>query len=418
MTDHARLTRRTAIKTSGLLAATALGSTASADPPGNGRRDDTLRLFSEAAVPGALEVSTQGTLAYVAVGDGLAVVDWHNPNRPAVVGGMTASAPAGGILDVKVDGDLAALASNGGPGITLVDVSDPTDPTELAFVDVGHHIHNCFLDDGYAYLTVNESGDAAFSESRTTIVDVSDPTDAAVVGEYRLKDDFPAFALGGQAACHDVYVQDDVLYQAFWDAGVVVADVSDPSDPELLAQFGNAPDADDPGFDGAGYLTRPGNAHYVQPSPDGDLVYVGAETFPGNVVTNPEDEDYGGIRIFDVSDGDDPRQVGEIRPPSVDAFRTSHNFDVTANRVHASWYDGGVTVHDVSDPTNPETRMRYRTEDTSFWGAVAERGFTVASDIGGGLVVLHEDRGRQSAPGFEGTGSPDTPMLGMGADAY
>jgi len=406
--------RRDFLKVTGALGLSGIAGIGSASPPGNGNgrgTDDTLRLFSKQAVDGSLEVSTQGNYAYVATGDGLAVVDWHNPTRPELVGSMTASDPAGSILDAKVEGDLASLASNRGPGITLVDVSDPTDPTEIGFVDVGHHIHNNFLADGYAYLTVNESGDAAFSEARTTIVDVNDPTDPAVVGEYRLKDDFPEFALGGVSPCHDIYVQNDVLYQAFWGSGVVVVDVSDPTDPQLLAQFGNAPGADGPGFDLERYLTPPGNAHYVQPSPDGDLVYVGAETFPGVVLDEPQDDDYGGITVFGVSDYDDPQELAEIRPPDVDVFRTSHNFDVTANRLHVSWYDGGVTVHDVSDPANPDTLASYRTDDTSFWGAEAARGFTVASDIGGGLVFLHEDRGKRESPGFDGTGRPDSPGM-------
>ncbi|WP_416839551.1 LVIVD repeat-containing protein [Haloferax sp. DFSO52] len=375
---------------------------------------ESLRLFGDVAVSGALEVSTQGNYAYVATGDGLSVVDWTTPGRPNVVGTMTASAPAGGILDAKVDGDLAALASNGGPGITLVDVSDPTTPTEYGFVDVGHHIHNVFLHEGYAYLTVNESGSGPFSEARTTIVDVSDPTAPTTVGAYRLKDDFPGYAAGGVNPCHDIYVQDDVLYQAFWDAGVVVADVSDPTDPQTITQFGAAPMADTPvgdSFPTERYLTAPGNAHYVQPSPDGSLVYVGAETFPDGFVSNPDNDDYGGIRVFDVSNPASPMELARIDPPNVDAFRTSHNFDVTANRLHASWYDGGVTVHDVSDPANPETLSGYHADGSSFWGAQAARGFTVASDIGGGLVFLHEDTGQQRPPAFEGTARPTTPGI-------
>ena len=406
-----KLPRRQFLKLSG---AASLAGFAGVTSARGTDRTDSLRLFGEAAVSGSLEVSTQKNYAYVATGDGLAVVDWRTPGRPEVVGTLTAAAPAGGILDAKVEGDLVALASNGGPGITLVDVSDPTDPMEYGFVDVGHHIHNAFLHDGYAYLTVNESGDNAFSEARTTILDVSDPTDPQTVGAYRLKDHFPAFAAGGVSPCHDIYVQDDTLYQAFWDAGVVVADVSDPTDPQTITQFGDAPEADTPmggSFPLERYLTAPGNAHYVQPSPDGGLVYVGAETFPDDFVENPDNDDYGGIRVFDVSDPTTPMELARIDPPNVDAFRTSHNFDVTANRLHASWYDGGVTVHDVSDPANPETLSSYYADGSSFWGAEAARGFTVASDIGGGLVFLHEDSGKRRPPAFEGDESPTSPGI-------
>ncbi|MEA5387270.1 hypothetical protein VB779_09530 [Haloarculaceae archaeon H-GB11] len=189
---------------------------------GTGASVSDLRLFSEAAVGNSHEVVTQGRYAYVATGSGMAVVDWRNPGRPEVVASLDASDPAGGILDVKVEGDLALLSSNGGPGITLVDVSDPANPEEITFFDLGHDVHNGFLLDGHAYLTVNESVDNVFSEARTAIVDVSDPSSPSKVGEYRLGDHFPKFAASGVAPCHDIYVQDDLLYQAYWDAGCVV----------------------------------------------------------------------------------------------------------------------------------------------------------------------------------------------------
>ena len=87
--------------------------------------------------------------------------------------------------------------------------------------------------------------------------------------------------------------------------------------------------------------------------------------------------------------------MARIEPPEIDGFRTSHNFDVTNNRLHVSWYAGGVTIHDVTDPAAPEEEGHYAAEGSSFWTAVSERAFTVASDIGGGLVVLHADRGKK-----------------------
>lgn len=89
-------------------------------------------------------------------------------------------------------------------------------------------------------------------------------------------------------------------------------------------------------------------------------------------------------------------------PPDVSGFRTSHNFDLTANRLHSSWYAGGIRLFDVTDPSTPDERAVYRTDDTSFWTAVNARGFTVASDTAGGLLFLHDDRGRIRPPGFDG----------------
>lgn len=79
-----RTTRRTTLKTIGLLVFTGTAGVAAGSPAGNGRGngDNSLRRFSEVTVPGAQEVVTQETWAYVATGDGFAVVDWRNPNRP------------------------------------------------------------------------------------------------------------------------------------------------------------------------------------------------------------------------------------------------------------------------------------------------------------------------------------------------
>ncbi len=168
-------------------------------------------------------------------------------------------------------------------------------------------------------------------------------------------------------------------------------------DDELFEQ-----DFDDPDYLGRLFLP-PGNAHYAQPPPDGDYVYVGAETFPGSVgVSDPDEDDFGGIKVFDTSDLSNPEFVTRIDPPSVDGFRTSHNFDVTDNRLHISWYEGGARVFDSSDPANPEERAAYNPDGSSFWTAVSARGMTVASDIGGGLVFLNDDRGDKRPPSFGG----------------
>jgi hypothetical protein len=441
--------RRTVLKSLGAGALT-VGSigTVSAKNHDNGTHgqgsDDDLRLFAEQAVDNSHELVTQKHYAYVATGDGFAVADWRNPGRPETVAEVTVPESNPGILDVKVDGDLLGVAYNGTEGARFYDVSDPTSPEPLSFYDPGSHIHNMFLADGYAYLTLD-----SFANPACGIVDVTDPENPTSVGQYTLTDDFPEFGPALTNVLHDVYVQDDYLYMAFWDAGVVIADVSDKSSPETVAQFGEAPTADEPAdlFDDDGnlipanyreyvteYYGSPGNAHYVQPSPDGDYVYVGAETFPGennvgDIDGDGEDETvdvpgvYGGIDVWDVTDYENPENVATIEAPDVSgAFRTSHNFDVTNNRLHSSWYAGGVRVHDITDPTNPEELYSYQEDGVQFWTAVRGRGFTLGGIYGagsdtGGFVVLHADRGKKTPPGFDSADAPSEPETGLPEEA-
>lgn len=387
-------TRRTVLKTTAGLAVTGFaGVTAARGGHGNGKSDDSLRLFSEEAVGGATEVVTQNNHAFVATGGGLTILDWKNPGQPEVlVDDM--EVPGVAVWDVKVDGDLLAISSQGensrgddgdpaAIGTHFYDISDLSDPEFLStWSETPAGVHNHFLDGDIAYIC----REAPFDDSALKIVDVSDPENPTLLSEWRVEDDHPDLE-GGAFFIHDVYVQDNLAYLAYWNAGAWVLDVSDPENPVEVAGFGEAPDAP--------LLAPPGNAHYVQPSPDGDHVYVGAETF---VLDEP-----GPIDVWDVTDFDSPMKVVTIEAPDLTGvFRTSHNFDVTANRLHSSWYAGGVRIHDITDPEDPEELASYRTDDTSFWTAVEARSYTVVSDIDGGVLFLHNDRGKKQPPAFSG----------------
>jgi hypothetical protein len=451
-------TRRSILKVlgAGAVTAGALGS-ASAKP-----KRDKLRLFSEEAVSGTAEVVTQKGYAYVAKNggygadaSGMAVVDWKQKGRPETVAevALAEDLAANGydvgnleVKDVKVDGDVVGLANDteSPGGAAFYDVSDPANPTFLSFYEPepSANIHNLFVDDDHAYLTLGEpenvdtDGDGErnlvrlFGDTGLEIVDISDPQNPTNAATWYLKEELPDYAQAAVNPNHDIYVQDGLAYNAFWDAGVVVLDVSDPTSPEFITQFGAAPQGNEvirpwnveeesigEYYDEVGFLeryyTRPGNAHYVRPSPDGNYAYVGAETFPQFYESNPETSEYGGIKVFDTSDLGAVEQVGYVSPPDVDGFRTSHNFDVTNNRLHTSWYEGGVRVYDVTDPANPDELGAYDPDGYSFWAAVTERGMTVGSAYGGGsaagggLVFLSNDRGKKQPPAFEGgEGSP------------
>lgn len=438
-----------------VLKATSALALAGAAGIGSAREDGTLRLFSEESVPGAAEAVTQNGYAYVARNtaygaekSGMAVVDWRQKGRPETVAEVDLADDLDGagslrVKDVKVDGDIAGVANDteSPGGVAFYDVSDPSSPEFLSFYepDPPSNIHNLFIDGDHAYLTLGEpenidtDGDGErdlvrlFGDAGTEIVDISDPANPTHAATWLLKDELPAYAKAGVNPNHDVYVQDGLCYNAFWDAGTVVLNVNDPSNPEFVTQFGAAPEGDteirpwntneesigeyfDEVFPLSRYYAAPGNAHYVQPSPDGDYVFVGAETFLGEP---------GGIDVWDVTDLDSPTQVGRIDPPEVEGFRTSHNFDVTANRLHTSWYEGGVRVYDISDPSNPEELAAYDPDGYWFWTAVSDRGFTIGSaygggsENGGGLVFLSTDDGKKQPPAFGGGGGgpPEKPEV-------
>jgi hypothetical protein len=356
-----------------------------------------------------------------------------DPEAPLL--GGTALADGADNVDVKVDGDLAALANDGDPpGVTFFDVSDPATPVGLSFYEAASGVHNCFLDGDYAYLCINDD----FAYSRMVVVDVSDPEDPVSLegdrrgsgGAWMLRDAHPDMAEAGVNPIHDIYVQDDLSYMCFWDAGVVVADVSDPADPTAVAHFGAADDAGEQPQDTLEQYERylggeKTNAHYAQPTPSGDYTLVGAETFPGPFEDTVIPGDHGGIRIFDTSDvstdstPSNPYEepVGYIPAPDrpTDAVRTSHNFDVREDKVFASFYQGGIRAYSIEDPTDPEELAAFAPPGTAYWTAEdlsvsGPRTYTLGSDIGKGLTILelnHETPGEQNWKSDEDLGPSD-----------
>jgi hypothetical protein len=411
--------RRNFLKATGI----ALGTTAL--PIGNAGAQSEWRyeLAGEALDAGVHEVVVQGDWAYTANGASIATVDMSDPETP-VLGG---TAPGNGEnnVEVQVDGDVAVLANDGvgtaaDPfGVTVYDVSDPRTPRETAFYETASGIHNCYVEDGYAYLCVNESGEASFSRAFVEILDISDPASPERVGTWGLYEYHPDMAMAGINPVHDLYVQNDFAYMAWWDAGVVVADVSDKTDPTAVAHFGAADHADDTSMGNVegerNYLGgHKNNAHYVQPTPDGNWTFVGAETFPGPFEDTVVPGDHGGIRVFDTSGvtrdstPSNPTESHEAYIPAPepldDAVQTSHNFDVTDSKLYASFYQGGLRAYDIEDPMNPTELAAFAPEGTAYWAAVdfpvsGPRHYTVGSDIGKGLTVLelvHETPGKQA----------------------
>jgi hypothetical protein len=333
------------------------------------------------------------------------------------------SDPTLDVKDVKVDGDVAAVANEteSPGGIALYDVSDPTNPEFRSFYapEPPSDIHNCHLADGYAYLSLGEpentdtDGDGQrdlvriFADAGVEIVDVSDPAGPEHAATWLLKEELPNYAKAGVNPCHDLYTQDGLCYAAFWDAGTVALDVSDPADPTFVSQFGAAPNGDT--------VIRPWNVNDETFDEYLDEVfplgrYLGppgtptASSRPPTATTSTSAPRRSSAARAGSTSGTSPtsrprrRWAASTRRTSMPSGRPT-NFDITTNRLHASWYAGGVRVYDVTDPSDPAERAHYDPDGYAFWTAERGRGYTVGGVYGdrsateGGIVVLSDDRG-------------------------
>ena len=409
-------------------AASATGQTGSAT------EQEAYAPLGHAAIEQAKEavVGDDGNTVYVASTTGFATVDVSDAENPEVLANRRnlladrEGGPLSGIYDVKVEGDTLIVVgpANGQEepsleGMLVFDVSDPANPERTAFHETDFPIHNSYLQDGVAYLTANNR-----QENPVVLVDVSgdQPTELA---RWSIVDHNQAWAdvHWYVRTCHDVYVHDGVLYIAHWDAGTWLVDVSDPANPEYVNHVGHYEPADltnvQPGVEG---IQLPGNSHYVAVNDDATVLASGAEAWD----RNPEDDrdgGPGGIDLWDVSDAQNPEKVGFIEPPLTPdptyggVWTTSHNFDFHGDRLYTSWYRGGVKIHDVSDPANPEELVWWRQPDTtSFWTAqFARDGVFVGSnrtdagdDLPSGVYTFPDRAGEQADPPSITTSAPNT----------
>ena len=367
---------------------------AAASRGASARTQDGFSPTSKTPVPGASEVvvGDDGTTVYAAAWDALAVVDCSDPASPTVQSrtAVTADGEAlGSLQDVAVSGDRALVAGPPGgaragqaAGAALVDVSDPANPTQVAAIPTTHAVHNVFLDGTTAYLT----GTGAEGEP-LLIYDVSDDSPQQL-GSWSVFSEnlgWDEVRNPGFYNCHDVYVQNDRAYVAYWDAGTYVLDVSDPANPSVDTHVGgiDPESVAEKSFREA--IQLPGNSHYVRPTPDGEVLAIGREAFD---VSDDEDRYSapGGIAIYDTT-GSEPTHVTSLKPPTVEndageeISATAHNFGFRGRTMYASWYSSGVRVYDLSDPANPTLLGAWADADeASFWTARPfDEGFVASS---------------------------------------
>jgi len=365
-------------------------------------------------------LSGDGTTAFVAAGDGFATVDLSDPGDPMLLTRRDPAladrddGPMTTVMDVAWDDDRLLV---GGPGedatgfhgLALYDVSDPAEPALEGTFGLRSPVHNCDLDGDYAYHTGPELG----------IVDVSgESLDNVATWDPVAHDARWASIPDPLINLHDVRATGDRAYLSHWDAGCFVLDVSDPSEPSVLSRAGHR------GLDRMRYDMGdqigdlPGNAHYAETDPAGDLLAVGKEA--GDPTGGP-----GGIDLWDVSDVRDPSFLVTIEPPGRTTspsgqplWTTAHNFHLVEDYLYTSWYAGGVRVYDVSDPREPRRLAAWKAPaEGYFWTArlaVPGEYFVAGStDAGrvdgrqGGVFVFPDPRDRDGDPAATSAATPE-----------
>lgn len=290
---------------------------------------------------------------------GTSIVDVRDPARPRLVGRIP-SAPNTHGHKVQVVGEILLvnrekIPLTSGPyvaGLDVYDVRRPAAPRHLAFWPCGGKgVHRMtYWEPPYAWVT---AGADDVSNQFLVVLDLSDPGRPTEAGRWTLPGmwtgggetpDWPADWL---VKLHHVIVRDGLAYGAWWDKGVVILDVSDPSAPRQISTLG---------FDHA--LSRA--THTACPLPGREILVVTEERWDeGCVGVSPN------AYLVDVADPSSPRVASRLPVPEGDFCEHGGRFgphNVHEGRpgslrdgstVYLTYFNAGLRVVDVSNPDAP-----------------------------------------------------------------
>ncbi len=293
---------------------------------------------------------------------------------PAQVELLADTLIGGSYYDVtKNPGDNRVVVANG-YGLMVFDGSD------LAAIELTGRIatpglaYEVFLADSHAYVADEYFG--------LVIIDISDPTAPTQVGSYEI----------GNNAARDVHVVGTTAYLTARSLGLMILDVSDPGTPILLGSFCR-PDCDTHGVwveDGLAYIAEYWHGLTVVDVSDPEAPFeLGAFALPDGALDVHLAGDHGfvagntaGLSIVDVSVPDAPVELGflDLAPHTVEEVSVVGDTAYLANQ------DQGLQIVDVSDPHSPTALGRFQTLQAN--GVVVADAQTLVADASAGLWVV------------------------------
>jgi hypothetical protein len=267
------------------------------------------------------DLCVSGNYAYighVAGHLGVDIIDISNPADPVAVANFKGNAD-GNLRDLDVENNIGYFMSNNSVtgGVYVVDVHDPTHPLQLAFIPMSASgvtgQHSVAVSGSYLYETTGNS-------PLVPVFDISNPS--APVFVRNLVSPSGAFSHEVTVVNNRLYVgmMNNIGYTDIWDISQVGnTSVTVP----LLTEFVSGP-----------------GTHTVWPSADGNYVWVSHEL------------DGGTASVFDIHNLAKPFLAGQIAPLPLTEAGSLQDVQVVGNLLYISWYQAGIYVFDISNPTN------------------------------------------------------------------
>lgn len=269
---------------------------------------------------------------------GVFIFDVSNPDNPVLASWYNPS-PTQQFLEAIVIGNLGYFGSGvGGEGVHIVDLTNPASPVLLGKVNAtsggGHNtIHEMMVFDhgGARYLLENAN---STSTRNLRIIDVTNPAAPVLKWNFLSSD-------GGWV--HAMHIRGNKMYLSGFSVSTRI-DIFDITNlatqtPVLLGSV----------------AVGSGSNHSAWTNETGEYLYSAREVSNGD------------LRVYDVRNPAQPMLVRTLRADDLNLNAIApHNPVVMGNFLYVAWYQAGVQVFDITDPTNPVRAGQYDTYQPEF----------------------------------------------------
>ena len=168
---------------------------------------------------------------------GIIVLDVsQNPDLPTFI--THATFQGGGLHDSYVRNDTI-YASSGYDGYYIYGMKDPLNPVLIAQISTGGYNHNSWLNAAGTHAYYTEEIPAG---RPVQIVDLQNLALGEIEIANTFLDKFSVDSGDKTAIPHNVYIKDNILFNSQYEDGLLAYDISNPTQPVLLAEYDTHPE--------------------------------------------------------------------------------------------------------------------------------------------------------------------------------
>lgn len=277
---------------------------------------------------------------------GTAWWDIDDPTNPVFI--TFIPGPGSTWRDMFTIGDYCYISTEGGGGIQIVDISDPTAPfLALTYNATIGAAHNIFGDPARDLVFVVGGFDNG-AAGGLQVLDVTNPLAPVEIGQWNNR------------YIHDIAFENNLGYACLInDNRFRILDLTDPTTPANL---------------GSAFVDPTGATHAAWPRGDGRFVYICEETTGGHV------------KKLDLLN---PNAIVSVAANNPEPAASAHNVHVEGDKVWVSWYGRGAVIHDE----DLNELGRWDTFPLTDGGGVGPGCWGVYPHLPSGVVAANGDNG-------------------------